>query len=58
MQGKFVVKQIAPGVWSLSHFTSIGASTGRTTYPTSADAVQAAKTRDPHAEIEIQQTPR
>jgi len=54
MHTKFVVKETAPGVWALSHVTPVCAAVGRTMYPSSEDAVQVARERDPDAVIEIQ----
>ncbi|MBS2132310.1 hypothetical protein KEX41_29455 (plasmid) [Burkholderia thailandensis] len=53
MYPKFTITELAPGIWALSHVTSVGASAGRTTYPSAEIAAQVARDRDPHAEIEI-----
>jgi hypothetical protein len=55
MQGKYVVQEIMPGVWTLSHVTWVGSSTGRTPYPSAEVAAAVARDRDPDAVIEIQE---
>jgi hypothetical protein len=52
---KIVVKQLQPGVWVIQRLSSVGASAGRTTYPSKEAAVAEAKRQSPGVEIEVQE---
>lgn len=49
----FLIKEIEPGVWTLSRISSAGAFTGRTTYPDAESARAVAHSQDPAAPVEI-----
>ncbi len=53
MDKKHVVREIEPGRWVLDFVTSMGTTSGYTTYPTAEVAASVAKDRDPSVEIEI-----
>ena len=53
MTGKYVAREIEPGRWALDYVTSVGMTSGYTTFPNSDAAVAAAHERDPSAEVEV-----
>lgn len=51
---KIVVKEITPGHWVIQVVSSAGVSSGRTTYPSQAEAVAEAERQHPGQEIIVE----
>ncbi|KWA81682.1 hypothetical protein WL30_24530 [Burkholderia ubonensis] len=53
MDIKVSVVEIAPGAWVIERVSPVGASRGRSTYPSADVAAQVARERDPQTPIAI-----
>lgn len=52
---KALIKQMAPGVWTVSLIYPMGSNVGRMTYPTSDEAVKAVGTQHPGTDYVVEE---